>query len=83
MPDALHTEVELVAALKLTAGPPPAWIEAAALLPSTLGDLDRIERAVASAEFRERFARDPRDAIAEAGLEPSAQLVQALRARFA
>ena len=83
MPDALQTEAGLVGALQLTASPPQAWIEAAVLLPSTLGDLNRIERAVASAEFRERFARDPRDAIAEAGLEPSAQLVQALRARFA
>jgi hypothetical protein len=82
MPDALHTEAELVGALKLTASPPQAWIEVAALLPSTLGDLDRIERAVASAQFRQRFARDPHDAISQAGMEPSAQLVEALRARF-
>jgi hypothetical protein len=82
MSDALHTEAQLVAALKLTAGPPQAWIEAAALLPSTLGDLNRIERAVGSREFREQFARDPRDAIVQAGLEPSEQLVEALRTRL-
>ena len=79
MPDALHTEAELVAALKLTVGPPQPWIEAAALLPSTLGDLDRIERAVSSPEFRELFARDPDAALLQAGLEPSEQLVAALR----
>jgi hypothetical protein len=79
MPDALHSEAELVAALKLTAGPPDAWIEAAALLPSTLGDLDRIERAVGGSEFRAQFARDPHDALLQAGLEPSEQLVEALR----
>ena len=83
MPDALHTEAELVAALKLTAEPPQAWIEAAALLPSTLGDLDRIERAVASSEFLLQFERDPHDAISEAGLVPSEQLVDALRDRLA
>lgn len=82
MPDPLSKEAELVAALKLTAGPPQAWIEAAALLPSTLGDLEQIERAIDSAEFRERFARDPDGAVADAGLRPSAQLMQALRARL-
>lgn len=79
MQDPLHTEAELVAALKLTAGPPQAWIEAAALLPSTLGDLKQIERAVASPDFRERFARDPHAAVLQAGLEPSDELVAALR----
>jgi hypothetical protein len=82
MSDALHTEAELVAALKLTAPPPQAWIEAAAQLGSTLGDLERIEQAVGSPEFRERFERDPHDAIVQAGLEPSEQLVEALRLQF-
>lgn len=82
MSDVLHTEAELVAALKLTARPPQAWIEAAALLGSTLGDLDRIEQAVGSPEFREWFQRDPHEAIVQAGLEPSEQLVEALRLRF-
>lgn len=83
MRDALDSGAELAAALKLTAGPPHAWIEAAALLPSTLGDLDQIERAVGSPEFRERFERDPHDALLEAGLDPSEQLVAAIRTRFA
>lgn len=83
MQDPLHTEAELVAALKLTAGPPRAWIEAAAVIPSTLGDLADIEQAVASAEFRERFVQDPRTAVTQAGLTPSRPLIDALRARLA
>ncbi len=82
MQDPLSTEAELVAALKLTSGPPPAWIEAAALIPSTLGDLDEIERAVASSEFRARFAHDPQGAVTHAGLSPSPELVAALRDRL-
>lgn len=82
MSDALHTEAKLVAALKLTAPPPQAWIEAATLLPSTLGDLDGIERAVASSEFRALFHRDPDAAITQAGLEPSSRLIAALRDRL-
>lgn len=83
MQDPLHTEAELVAALKLTAGPPRAWVEAAAMIPATLGDLSEIEQAAASAEFRERFVRDPRAAVTQAGLHPSEQLIDALRARLA
>ena len=83
MQDPLATEAQLVAALKLTAGAPQAWIEAAALIPSTLGDLEQVERAVASPEFREHFARDPHGAVAQAGLNPSDELVTALRDRLA
>jgi hypothetical protein len=82
MQDPLATEAELVAALKLTVGPPQAWVEAAVLLPSTLGDLQQIERAVASPAFRERFERDPLSAVADAGLNPSDGLVSALRDRL-
>ncbi len=83
MVDPIHREAELVAALKLTAGPPREWVQAAAMIPSTLGDLAQIGRAVASPEFRERFAHDPRAAVAEAGLSPWPPLIDALRARFA
>ncbi len=82
MPDTIDTEMRLAAALKLTAAPPAAWIEAAAMIPSTIGDLDQIEQAVASAEFRERFALDPVDAVSQAGLEPSDRFVAALRERL-
>ena len=83
MRDPIDTEMGLAAALKLTTGPPAAWIEAVAMIPSTIGDLDRIEQAVASAEFRERFAFDPVDAVSQAGLEPSDRFVAALRERLA
>ena len=80
MSDPLRIEAELVAALKLTAAPPQAWIDAAALLPSTLGE---IEQLVASPEFRRRFAADPHAAVAGVGLSPSEPLVRALQARLA
>ena len=83
MSDPLRIEAELVAALKLTAAPPQAWIDAAALLPSTLGDLEEIEQLVASPEFRRRFAADPHAAVAGVGLSPSEPLVRALQARLA
>lgn len=83
MPDPLRIEADLVAALKLTAAPPQAWIDAAALLPSTLGDLAEIEQVVASPEFRRRFAADPHGAVAGVGLSPSEPLVRALQARLA
>ena len=83
MSDPLRIEAELVAALKLTAPPPEAWIDAAALLPSTLGDLDAIEQVVASDEFRRHFAVDPEAAVQDAGLTASEPLVRALQARLA
>lgn len=83
MSDPLSIEAELVAALKLTAAPPQAWVDAAALLPSTLGDLGEIEQLVASPEFRRSFAGDPHAAMAGAGLSPSGPLVRALQARLA
>jgi hypothetical protein len=79
MDDPLQIEADLVAALKLTAAPPPAWIRAAELIPSTLGDLETIERAVETDEFRHRFASDPYRAVQQAGLDPSEQLVHALQ----
>jgi hypothetical protein len=81
MDDPLKPELDLVAALRLTAPPPAAWIEAAAQIPSTIGDLDAIERLLDSAAFRERFRIDPERAITEAGLEPSAALLGAVRER--
>ena len=83
MEDPLAPETELVAALKLTAGPPQAWIEAAAMIPSTLGDLDAIERVLDNPEFREQFEIDPHRAIQETGLTPTEPLVAAVRDRLA
>lgn len=83
MGDPLATERAIVKALKLTAPPPRAWVDAAAMLPTTLGDLGRLESAVASPEFRQRFAQDPDGALAAAGLPASPELVSAMRERLA
>lgn len=83
MDDPIAPEAALVAALKLTAPPPEAWVEAATLLPSTLGELDRIQDVTSSPAFRERFATDPATALAEAGLPTSPALMAAMRFRLA
>jgi hypothetical protein len=75
----LDNDRDIVAALQLTADPPRAWIETAALIPSALGDLDQIERLVASPAFREHFAADPAGATSSAGLPVSAPILSALR----
>lgn len=82
MEDPLATERAIVKALKLTAPPPQAWVDAAALLPTTLGDLARLESAVNSPEFRRQFAEDPHAALTAAGLPASTELVAAMRDRL-
>lgn len=83
MADELHREIELAAALRSTAAPPQAWIDAAVAIPATLADLEAIDRLVASGEFRDAFARDPLQALTDAGLVPSVPLVVAVRERLA
>jgi hypothetical protein len=82
MDDPLRPETLLADALRLTADAPAAWIDAAALIPSTLGDLAAIERLASDAEFRSRFDDDPAGAVAAAGLTPSPPLLVALRDRL-
>jgi hypothetical protein len=82
MADELNHELELAAALRTTAAPPQAWIDAAVAIPAMLADLDAIDRLVASGEFRDAFAADPARALSEAGLEPSVPLVAAVRERL-
>jgi hypothetical protein len=82
MEDPLRIQTALVAALKLTAAPPPAWIEAASMIPSTVGDLAAIERIVDSTTFRQQFERDPRAAASAAGLPVTAPVLAALRDRL-
>jgi hypothetical protein len=82
MDDPLRPELELVEALRMTAAPPRAWIDAAAMLPSTLGDLDEIERLVALPDFREAFRVDPDRALADFGLSASMPVLTALRERL-
>ncbi len=75
-------ELELAAALRTTAAPPQAWIDAAVAIPAMLADLDAIDRLVASGEFRAAFAADPEYALRGAGLEPSVPLATAVRERL-
>jgi hypothetical protein len=82
MDDPVISEAALAEALKLTADAPTAWIEAAVLIPSTLGDLSALERLASDAEFRARFREDPGGAVAAAGLTPSGPLLVALHERL-
>jgi hypothetical protein len=82
MDDPVLPEADLADALKLTADAPAAWIEAAVLIPSTLGDLSAIERLASDAVFRARFRDDPSAAVTAAGLTPNAPLLAALRDRL-
>ncbi len=82
MEDPVLIEAALADALKLTADAPAAWIDAAALIPSTLGDISQIERLTSDPGFRARFRDDPPTALAAAGLTPSARLLGALRDRL-
>jgi hypothetical protein len=83
MNDPVDTEAMLADALKLTADAPEAWIAAAALIPSTLGDLAAIERLASDAAFRARFEQDAPGAVADVGLEPTATVIAALREQLA
>lgn len=76
-------EFDLAEALRMTAKPPQAWIDAASMLPSTLGDLEEIELLVASPDFRDAFVGDPERALRDHGLPSSVLLLVAFRERLA
>ncbi len=80
--DPLQIELDLVSALRLTAAPPQAWIQAAIAIPTTLADLAAIDRLIDDTGFRAAFAADARRAIIDAGLDPSPPLVHAVRERL-
>lgn len=82
MQDPILIETALADALKLTADAPPAWIDAATLIPSMLGELSEIERLTSDPEFRARFRDDPPAALATAGVTPSTAALAALRDRL-
>lgn len=69
----------LAQALRLTADAPEAWIAAAALIPSTLGDLADIERLASDPAFRARYREDAAGAVIDAGRQPTPTLMAALR----
>jgi hypothetical protein len=83
MSERLDADERMVEALRLTATPPRAWIDAALEIPATLGDLASVERLLASPEFRSRFGESPDSAVRDAGLTATPALVAALRAELA
>ena len=76
-------EAELIESLRLTAEAPRPWVDAAALIPPTLGALDAIEQLLEDPLFCERFRVDPLAAVREVGLPESEPVLAALRARLA
>jgi hypothetical protein len=79
-----YDEETLGRLLRLLPPAPPAWVAAAQELPAARAGLeDIVARAEADAEFRARLVADLEGALAQAGYEPGAALVEALRARLA
>ena len=63
--------------------PPEGWVEAAASLPQTRRDAERIiELVEEDREFREKVLSDLEAALREAGYEPSPPLLAQIRARL-
>jgi hypothetical protein len=76
-------EERLAALLRLLPPAPRGWVEAAQELAPGRAGLDRIvARAEADALFRELIVADLNAALAQEGVEPDPQLVEALRRRF-
>jgi hypothetical protein len=62
---------------------PTGWVQAAQELPLARRGLDDIvARAVADAEFRQALVADLESALAQAGYEPDAALLDAVRSRL-
>lgn len=78
----VNREAKLIEALRVTAAPPQAWIDAASLIPSTFCDLAALERLIEDPAFRAHFDRDPGAAVRDAGLPDSAPVLAELRARL-
>lgn len=76
-----YDEERLGELLSLLPPAPAGWVQAAQELPAARLGLDEIvERARADAEFRVLLIADLEAALAEVGLEPTAELVDAVRA---
>lgn len=78
-----HDEESLARLLRLLPPAPAASVAAARELPLARSGLDEIvARAEADAEFRARLVADLEAALAQAGYEHDAALVQAVRVRL-
>jgi uncharacterized membrane protein len=84
MKDRFEHEEEVVARLVAALPPPPAaWVEAAAVLPRTRHDADRIVAlAEADQQFRAAVAENLQAALREIGYEPTTPLLAAVRERL-
>jgi len=79
-----HDEERLGELLGLLPPAPTGWVQAAQELPLARRQLDEIvERARIDAEFRTQLFADLETALAAAGYEPSAKLLDALRSSLA
>jgi hypothetical protein len=79
-----YDEETLAGLLRLLPPAPEASVAAAQELPLARAALDDIvARAEADAVFRARLVADLEAALAQAGYEPDATLVEAVRARLA
>ena len=78
-----YSEERLSELLSALPPAPQGWVRAAQELPLARRSLDGIvERARADLEYRERVLADLEAALAQAGVEPDRQLIDALRRRF-
>lgn len=78
-----YDEERLAELLRRLPPAPGAWVEAAQVLPFVRLDVDEIVlRAEADEAFRQALVADLERALAEAGYEPAAPLVNALRERL-
>jgi hypothetical protein len=76
-------EERLAELLRLLPPAPRGWVEAAQELPLARRGLDRVvARAEADDRYRRAVIEDLEAALAEEGIEPDPQLVEALRKRF-
>jgi hypothetical protein len=79
-----YDETQLAELLQALPPAPAGWVQAAQELPTARRGLDDlVGRAVADAEFRKIVEADLAAALAQAGIEPDAVSVAALRARLA
>jgi len=76
-----YDEERLARLLRTLPPAPEAWVKAAQELPFARLD-EIVERAVADEQFRQELEADLKGALARAGYEPSARLVETLRERL-
>lgn len=79
-----YDEIQLAELLRALPPAPAGWVQAAQELPTARRGLDDlVERAVADSEFRKIVEADLAAALEQAGIEPDAVRIAALRARLA